>query len=138
MIWVGAVGRSRQKNKAPRLRIVERLRGCYIYYQNRFMKEVTAYMNIELHNCDCLELMANIPSESIDMILCDLPYGTTRNTWDSIIPLEPCGGITIVLSNPTVLYAYSRKCRFLLHLYAVNLIYSDMNGYGKKLTLPAF
>jgi site-specific DNA-methyltransferase (adenine-specific) len=38
---------------------------------------------------DCLELMKHIPDKSIDMILCDLPYGTTRNKWDSIIPLEP-------------------------------------------------
>lgn len=38
---------------------------------------------------DCLELMKEIPNKSIDMILCDLPYGTTRNKWDSIIPLEP-------------------------------------------------
>lgn len=37
---------------------------------------------------DCLELMKEIPDESIDMILCDLPYGTTRNKWDSIIPLD--------------------------------------------------
>lgn len=37
---------------------------------------------------DCLELMKNIPSRSIDMILADLPYGTTQNKWDSIIPLD--------------------------------------------------
>lgn len=37
---------------------------------------------------DCLELMKDIPDNSIDMILCDLPYGTTRNKWDSIIPLD--------------------------------------------------
>lgn len=37
---------------------------------------------------DCLEIMKDIPAESIDMILCDLPYGTTKNKWDSIIPLE--------------------------------------------------
>lgn len=43
---------------------------------------------IELYNGDCLELMKNIPDKSIDMILCDLPYGTTRNKWDSIIPLD--------------------------------------------------
>lgn len=36
---------------------------------------------------DCLQLMKDIPDGSIDMILCDLPYGTTRNKWDSIIPL---------------------------------------------------
>lgn len=37
---------------------------------------------------DCLELMKEIPDGSIDMILCDLPYGTTRNKWDSVIPFD--------------------------------------------------
>jgi DNA modification methylase len=37
---------------------------------------------------DCLEGMKLIPNNSIDMILCDLPYGTTQNKWDSIIPLD--------------------------------------------------
>lgn len=37
---------------------------------------------------DCLELMKNIQNKSIDMIFCDLPYGTTQNEWDSIIPLD--------------------------------------------------
>lgn len=37
---------------------------------------------------DCLEVMKGIPGESIDMILCDLPYGTTQNKWDSIIDLD--------------------------------------------------
>lgn len=37
---------------------------------------------------DCLEVMREIPSKSIDMVLCDLPYGTTQNHWDSIIPLD--------------------------------------------------
>lgn len=36
---------------------------------------------------DCLELMKEIPDSSIDFILCDLPYGTTRNKWDSVIDL---------------------------------------------------
>jgi site-specific DNA-methyltransferase (adenine-specific) len=38
---------------------------------------------------DCLELMASIPDGSVDMVLCDLPYGTTRCKWDSVIPFEP-------------------------------------------------
>jgi hypothetical protein len=38
---------------------------------------------------DCLEVMKNIPDKSIDMILCDLPYGTTACKWDTIIPFEP-------------------------------------------------
>lgn len=37
---------------------------------------------------DCLERMKEIPDASIDMILCDLPYGTTKNKWDSTIPLD--------------------------------------------------
>ena len=46
-------------------------------------------MTIKLLQGDCLELMKDIPDGSVDMILADLPYGTTRNRWDSIIPLEP-------------------------------------------------
>ena len=38
---------------------------------------------------DCLEVMPNIPDKSVDMILCDLPYGTTACKWDIIIPFEP-------------------------------------------------
>ena len=37
---------------------------------------------------DCLECMKRIPDASIDMILCDLPYGMTQNKWDSYIPLD--------------------------------------------------
>ena len=40
---------------------------------------------IELWNGDCLELMKDIPDKSIDMILCDLPYGVTEYEWDKII-----------------------------------------------------
>ena len=38
---------------------------------------------------DCLELMKNIPDQSVDMVLTDPPYGTTACKWDSIIPLDP-------------------------------------------------
>ena len=37
---------------------------------------------------DCLELMKDIPNGSIDMILCDLPYGITQSKWDVIIPFD--------------------------------------------------
>ncbi|MCI7555070.1 MAG: site-specific DNA-methyltransferase [Tenericutes bacterium] len=43
---------------------------------------------IDLRQGDCLEVMKDIPDKSIDMILCDLPYGTTRNKWDCAIPLD--------------------------------------------------
>ena len=44
--------------------------------------------NIKLFNGDCLEIMKEIPDKSIDMILCDLPYGTTACKWDTIIPFD--------------------------------------------------
>ena len=45
--------------------------------------------NVKLYCGDCLEVMKNIPDKSIDMILCDLPYGTTACKWDVVIPFEP-------------------------------------------------
>lgn len=44
---------------------------------------------INLLHGDCLELMKDIPDNSIDMVLCDPPYGTTQCKWDSVIPFEP-------------------------------------------------
>jgi DNA modification methylase len=38
---------------------------------------------------DCLDIMPLIPDNSIDLILCDIPYGTTACKWDSVIPFEP-------------------------------------------------
>lgn len=55
--------------------------------------------NAELIHGDCLELMQSIPDGSVDMILCDLPYGTTRNKWDSVIDL------------PSLWAEYKRICR---------------------------
>lgn len=43
----------------------------------------------KIYNEDCLIGMKRIPDESIDMILCDLPYGTVACKWDSVIPFEP-------------------------------------------------
>lgn len=43
----------------------------------------------QLHLGDCLELMKDLPDASVDLILCDLPYGTTQNKWDSVIPFAP-------------------------------------------------
>lgn len=45
--------------------------------------------NGQFHVGDCLDVMRGIPDASVDMILCDLPYGTTQNKWDSVIPFAP-------------------------------------------------
>ena len=43
---------------------------------------------MQLYNADCLKILPTITDKSIDMILCDLPYGTTQNKWDVVIPLD--------------------------------------------------
>jgi site-specific DNA-methyltransferase (adenine-specific)/modification methylase len=45
------------------------------------------YLN-KVIEADCLEIMEKLPDNSVDMVLCDLPYGTTQNKWDSVIPLD--------------------------------------------------
>lgn len=44
--------------------------------------------NISIYNEDCLETMQILEDKSIDLILCDLPYGVTKNKWDIIIPFD--------------------------------------------------
>ena len=46
-------------------------------------------MNIQLMQGECLERMAEIPDGSVDMVMADLPYGTTACKWDSVIPFAP-------------------------------------------------
>ena len=45
-------------------------------------------MAVQLYNGDCLEVMKSIPDKSIDMVLCDLPYGVTQNKSDIVIPFD--------------------------------------------------
>ncbi|MDR3120255.1 MAG: hypothetical protein LBU58_02800, partial [Clostridiales bacterium] len=57
----------------------------------KYKREVPLDINDLLNRvfeADCLEKMKDIPNSSIDMILCDLPYGMTQNAWDSYIPLD--------------------------------------------------
>lgn len=65
--------------------------------------------DFQLMHGDCLELMKTLPDASVDLILCDLPYGTTRNTWDSVLPLDKlwseykrisCGAIVLTAQCP--------------------------------------
>ena len=80
--------------------------------------------NVTLSNGDCLELMCNIPDKSIDMILCDLPYGTTQNKWDSVIPFNLlwCQYRRIIKDNGAI-------CLFGQGLFTANLICSNKEMY---------
>lgn len=46
------------------------------------------YLGGKIYEGDCLKVMKRIEDQSVDLILCDLPYGTTQNKWDSVIPLD--------------------------------------------------
>lgn len=68
-------------------------------------------MTIDLRAGDCLSILPTIPTGSVDLVLADLPYGTTANKWDSVIPLEnlwieyrritrPTAAIVLTASQP--------------------------------------
>lgn len=79
--------------------------------------------NIQLFNGDCLKVMKQIPNESIDMICCDLPYGTTQNKDDIIIPFEP-------LWNEYERIIKENGC---IALFAQGLFYVDLVNSNRKL-----
>ncbi len=64
-----------------------------------------------LYQGDCLELMKQIPDGSVNMVLCDLPYGITNSEWDKPIPLEPLWGGIGESASQTPQSSYSPKCR---------------------------
>ena len=52
------------------------------------LRKKSAQYPITLYKGDCLEKMKLIGDKSVDMILCDLPYGTSKNKWDTVIPFD--------------------------------------------------
>ena len=79
---------------------------------------------IELYNGDCLELMKNIPNKSVDMILCDPPYGTTACKWDSVIPFEPMWEQLNRIIKPN-----GAICLFGSQPFTAELIHSNIKNY---------
>lgn len=89
---------------------------------------------IDLRQGDCLKLLKDIPDGSVDMVLCDPPYGTTACKWDTVIPFEPMWeqlvrivkkngamvftasepfAAALVMSNPTMFrheWIYKKRC----------------------------
>lgn len=90
---------------------------------------------VKLLKGDCLELMRGIPDKSIDMILCDLPYGTSACKWDTVIPVDrlfseyeriirDCGAIVLFGSEPFSSYVrYSN-----LALYKYDWVWEKPSG----------
>ena len=89
---------------------------------------------IDLYNGDCLEIMKNISDKSVDMILCDLPYGTTACKWDTVIPFEPLWEQynRIIKDNGAIVLFGSEP--FSSALRMSNIKNFNMIGYGIKST----
>ena len=89
----------------------------------------------QIEQGDCLKLMSNIKDKSIDMILCDLPYGTTACKWDSVIPLEKLweeykriiknnGAIVLFASEPFT----SQLIESQIKLFKYDLVWDKQKG----------
>ena len=91
----------------------------------------------KIYNEDCLEGMKRIPDGSVDCVICDLPYGTTKNYWDSVIPLDnlwveyrrivkPSGAIVLFSQMPfTAILASSN-----LEMFKYEIIWEKDNATG--------
>jgi len=75
----------------------------------------------KIYHGDCLELMKDIPNGSVDMILCDLPYGTTACKWDSVIPFDKLWGQYERIIKPNGMIALTATQPFASLLITSNL-----------------
>ena len=100
-----------------------------IYKNIKELESVGQLSANSLVHADCLEAMKYIESKSIDMILCDLPYGTTACKWDTIIPFEPLWEQykRIIKDNGVIVL-------FGTEPFTSQLINSNINAYKEKLT----
>ena len=90
-----------------------------------------------IYNEECIEGMKMIPDGSVDMILCDLPYGTTNCSWDSVIPFGKLWGQyeRIIKENGAIVLTgaepFSSQLRISnLKLYKYDWIWDKVKGTG--------
>ena len=90
-------------------------------------------MDIQLFHGDCLEIMKNIPDKSVDLILCDLPYGSTASSWDIIIPFDKLWEQyeRLIKDNASIIL-------FSNGLFTAQLMTSNMNLYKYKYTWSCY
>ncbi len=81
-----------------------------------------------IYNMDCLEGMNRISDASIDLILCDLPYGTTRNKWDEILPFE-----TLWIQYRRVIKDHGAIVLFADGLFTAKLVLSNVSMWRYNL-----
>jgi len=91
--------------------------------------------NVELYNENCLEALPKLKDASIDLVMTDLPYGTTACKWDSIIPLDKLWEQLLRVGKPNTTYVFTCQQPFTWVLAASNpkmlkyeLIWEKPNG----------
>lgn len=81
---------------------------------------------------DCLEMMKLIPDGSVDMVLCDLPYGTTACKWDSVIPFEGLWAEYLRVGKRNCAFVLTASNPFTCALGASNLADLKYSWYWRK------
>lgn len=84
---------------------------------------------IKMYNEDCLQGMKRIPDGSVDAIICDLPYGTTKCKWDTVIPFEP-----LWEQYNRVIKKHGAIVLFGAEPFTSSLIISNLSKFREKLT----
>tara|TARA_B100000963_G_scaffold348556_2_gene356351 strand:+ start:28827 stop:29612 length:786 start_codon:yes stop_codon:yes gene_type:complete len=109
-----------------------------------YTREIISQNKVSLINGDCLTEMKKIADNSIDMILCDLPYGVTKNKWDEVIPFEKLweqynriiklnGAVVLFGSQPfTTMLIYSNRKYFRYCLVWEKNKFSDFLNAKRK------
>lgn len=87
---------------------------------------------------DCLEVMKEIPDGVVDMILCDLPYGTTACSWDSVIPFEPLWKEYNRICKENAAMVFTAAQPFTTALIASNIENFKYNWVWKKNNVTGF
>lgn len=94
--------------------------------------------DVTLIQGDCLQIMPTLPATSVDMILADLPYGTTNCAWDSVIPLQPLWGEYRRLLRPDGVIVLTACQPFTSVLVLSNLDWFRYECIWKKLHITGF
>ena len=89
--------------------------------------------NIKISHGDCLEVLKSIPSDSVDLILCDLPYGSTKCKWDSVIDVDKLWNeYKRILVKPTGVILLFAQQPFTTRLISGNYDWFKYNLIWKK------
>ena len=91
-------------------------------------------MTTDLRFGDCLSILPTIPTGSVDFVFCDLPYGSTKNKWDILIPFESLWGEYRRVAKATAVFAFTASHPFTALLVASKLDWFKYEWIWEKST----